>query len=279
MQSLDVKFVTHHGEFIKHKMAGREELAGRDVILVHRFLKNEVNKTFGTHAYALYSDACVQAMGIDPVAQGLVAHVETIDILGEVKCWVRDLEDAWTKENETKRTAVQRADAVGVMEFDIAAPRPTVWEHITVPGHRVHWQKTDDVLENAVAGRRGAGTQNHCMHGKDAIIEEILDWRPFDYVTFTTQLPIPGSPKILMTYAFEERSDGGTHVELRVAKPKPKDMPFLEKIMPTAQTNYNAGFQTLRSMLEGQSGAPAVVDEPSLPVSGDRFHKQPIHAQ
>jgi hypothetical protein len=35
MQSLDVKFVVHHGEFIRQKMSGREEIAGRDVILVH----------------------------------------------------------------------------------------------------------------------------------------------------------------------------------------------------------------------------------------------------
>ena len=47
MQSLDVKFVVHHGEFIRQKMAGREELAGRDVILVHRLLKNDVSKAFG----------------------------------------------------------------------------------------------------------------------------------------------------------------------------------------------------------------------------------------
>jgi hypothetical protein len=52
MQDLDLKFVAHHGEFIKHKMAGREELAGRDVILVHRLLKNAVNEKFGRHAYA-----------------------------------------------------------------------------------------------------------------------------------------------------------------------------------------------------------------------------------
>jgi hypothetical protein len=62
MESLDVKFVVHQGEFVRQKMSGREELAGRDVILVHRLLKNEVSKTFGAHAYALYSDACVQAM-------------------------------------------------------------------------------------------------------------------------------------------------------------------------------------------------------------------------
>ena len=98
MQSLDVKFVVHHGEFIRQKMSGREELAGRDVILVHRLLKNEVGKTFGARAYALYSDACVQAMSIDPRAQGLVEHAEAIEHIGETKCWVSDLEQAWTRE-------------------------------------------------------------------------------------------------------------------------------------------------------------------------------------
>jgi hypothetical protein len=87
MQNLDVKFVVHHGEFIRQKMSGREELAGQDVILVHRLLKNDVGKTFGPHAYALYSDACVWAMGIDPIAQGLQEHAEAIEHIGETKCW------------------------------------------------------------------------------------------------------------------------------------------------------------------------------------------------
>src|SRR5271165_34326 len=80
MQRLDLKFVCHNGEFVKHRMAGREELAGRDVIVVHRLLKNSVNERLGGHAYALYSDAAVQATGIDPLAQGLIEHRETIDV-------------------------------------------------------------------------------------------------------------------------------------------------------------------------------------------------------
>ncbi len=279
MQGLDVKFVIHHGEFIKQKMGGREELAGRDVILVHRLLKNAINKRFGAHAYALYSDACVQVVGIDPVAQGLVEHVEAIEIIGEAKCWVRDLEQAWTKENETNPTLVRHADAFAVLESDFAAPRPTVWEYVTVPGHRPRWQNSDGVVENAPGGRRGPGTQNHCLHGKDAIIEDILDWRPFDYATMETLLPIPGAPKILMSYAFDEREDGGTHFELRIAKPKPKDLPFYEQVWPTVQSNFNVGFQTLRLMLEEQKGSPAVVDEPPVPTSGERFLTQPVHAR
>ena len=71
MSDLDFKFVVHHGEMVKQKMGGREELAGRDVILVHRLLKNTVSEKLGGRAYALYSDACVQTMGMDPAAQGL----------------------------------------------------------------------------------------------------------------------------------------------------------------------------------------------------------------
>ena len=73
MADLDFKFVVHHGEMVKQKMGGREELAGRDVILVYRLLKNTVSEKVGNRAYALYSDACIETMGIDPAAQGLRA--------------------------------------------------------------------------------------------------------------------------------------------------------------------------------------------------------------
>lgn len=279
MQSLDVKFVVHHGEFIRQKMSGREELAGRDVILVHRLLKNEIAKTFGPHAYALYSDACVRAMGIDPAAQGLVQHAEAIEHIGETKCWVSDLEQAWTREIETARTVVHRADAFAVIETDFAAPRQAVWEIVTMPGNRPSWQGSDRVVENVAKGRRGAGTQNHCMHGKEAIVEDILDWRPFDYVTFTTLLPVPEAPKVLMGFVFEERDDGGTHFEVRFAKPKPKDAPFLERIWPDVQARFTGRHEILRGLLAEQAKAQVAVEEPPLPVLRERFQTQPLHAR
>jgi hypothetical protein len=33
-----------------------------------------------------------------PAAQDLIEHREPIDIIGEVTCWVRDLEAAWQQE-------------------------------------------------------------------------------------------------------------------------------------------------------------------------------------
>lgn len=277
MQDLDLNFVSHHGEFIKHRMAGREELAGRDVILIHRLLKNAVNERLGGHAYALYSGPCIQAMGIDPVAQGFVEHSESIDILGEVKCWVRDLELAWEKENDRQRNEVTRDKAAMVIEFDIAAPRPTVWEYFTSPGLRPKWRGADEVSEAVESGRRGVGTINHCMHGKETIIEEVLDWRPFDQLTLTTLLPMPGAPKVLMSYGFSENADGGTHIEIRVAKPKPKDKAFLEKVGPVFHEHITSEVAALRLMIEGPM-SPAAVEEPTLPVLAERFLTQPVHA-
>ena len=276
MGDLDFKFVAHHGEMVKQKMGGREELAGRDVILVHRLLKNTVSEKIGSRAYALYSDACIQAAGIDPAAQGLVEHHETIDIIGDVRLWVRDLEEAWKKENEKTRVEVTREDAYGIFDFDIAAPRQVVWEYLTVPGQFQKWWPTDEVIENSGNGRRGVGTKNHCMHGKDAIIEEMLDWRPFDYITVSALLPIPGAPKLVMTRAVQEQANGATRLEMRLAKPKPKDMAFVDQFAPTFRGNLTKAIETLRRILEEQQTSVAVIDEPPLKPSNERFLTEPI---
>ena len=69
---LDLKFVAHHGLIARQRMAGREELVGTDVVVVHRLLKNRVGEDLGMPAYALYTDALVGAMGLDdPVAAGM----------------------------------------------------------------------------------------------------------------------------------------------------------------------------------------------------------------
>ena len=276
MGDLDFKFVVHHGEMVKQKMGGREELAGRDVILVHRLLKNTVSEKIGSRAYALYSDACIQTMGIDPAAQGLVEHHETIDIIGDVKLWLRDLE-AGVEEGE--RANARRGHAgrrLCDLDFDIAAPRQTVWEYFTVPGQWQKWWPADAIIENSSNGRRGVGTENHCMHGKDAIIEEMLDWRPFDYFTVSTLLPIPGAPKIVMTRALQDRPNGVTHLEMRVAKPKPKDKAFVDQVGAKFKENITKAIGNLRQMLEGQQPSVAVIDEPPLMLSNERFLTEPV---
>ncbi|MBV9288356.1 MAG: DUF2652 domain-containing protein [Hyphomicrobiales bacterium] len=276
MGDLDFKFVVHYGEMVKQKMGGREELAGRDVILVHRLLKNAVSEKLGGRAYALYSDAAIRAMGVDPAAQGLVAHREIIDVIGEVSLWARDLEAAWRQEDAQVRSEVTRDDAFVTLEFDIDAPRQTVWEYLTVPGQWRKWWDADDIVEDSGKGRRGVGTKNHCMHGEHATIEETLDWRPVDYFTVGITLPAPGAPRIVLTRALLDGPDGTTHLEFRVAKPKPKDKAFVAGAAGKFAERMAKAIAGLRSMAEGKQPAVRAVEEPTRKPSIGRFLTEPV---
>ena len=114
------------------------------------------------------------------------------------------------------------------------------------------------------------------MHGKDAIIENVLDWRPSDYLTLNTLLPIPGAPKIVMTRAVEDRPNGATHLEMRVAKPKSKDKDFVEQAGAKFAKNLATAIGKLRLMLEGRQPSIAMIDEPRLMPSNERFLTEPM---
>jgi hypothetical protein len=114
------------------------------------------------------------------------------------------------------------------------------------------------------------------MHGKDAIVEEVLDWRPFDYFTVSTLLPIPGAPKIMMTHAFQDRINGATHIEMRVAKPKPKDKAFVDQAGAKFKGNITKAIGNLQLMLERQQTSLSVIDEPHLTASSERFLTEPV---
>ena len=180
---LDLKFVVHHGEVAQQRVAGRDELAGRDVILIHRLLKNSAESKLPGRAYALYTDACITAADLEPIAQGLIGHNETIDVIGEVRVWLKDLHAAWQEEQNRKRIELTSAAASVVMSYDISAPRQLVWEYATLPGLRSKWVGADAIVENAPKGRRGAGTVNHCM------MERMPSSRRFSTGALTITLP------------------------------------------------------------------------------------------
>ena len=221
---LDLKFVVHHGNAIVQKVAGRQELLGSDVILVHRLLKNEVVTELGMDAYALLTQSCIDASDIDPAALGMRAHRETYDRIGEVHLWAHDLERRWQEEEARGRVRVGPEDAILTVSVPTGVPPQVAWEFLTTPGQRMTWQPwvTEVRIEGATGGRRGPGAANHCRHGKDAVIEEILDWRPYDYVTDRTILDTPTGPvKVLHTIELEPTTSG-TIIHMRFAPPKTK---------------------------------------------------------
>jgi uncharacterized protein YndB with AHSA1/START domain len=216
--SLNLKAFAHDGEFIRHRVAGRQELAGADVILVHRLLKNTVAEQLGLRGYALLTEACVRAMSIDAAGLGMREHVETYEHIGEIHAHVHDLEARWTEEQARRRVYVAADTADAEVSFDLPSPPAIVWDYLTSPTKRVRYSGADRVDEKSPGGRRGPGTTNHCAHGHDVIVEEILDWRPFHY--FTVRFVVFGVP-IEETAELTE-TNGGTRVTLRQKIPRTK---------------------------------------------------------
>ena len=281
---LDLKVLAHHGLVVRQKMAGREELVGSDVIVAHRLLKNDIEAVTGIAAYAAYSAACLGAMGADPVALGLVAHRQAYEHLGEVELWVADLEAAWTAETERARVTVPDEELFVAMDIELPAPPAIAWDFLTAPSQRTRWQTgTIQIIEDLGGGRRGAGTVNHCVHGKDAVVEEILDWRPAEYLTLNTLMPVPGAPKLKMQEVLDPVGDDRTLLHFRFARPRAaKDRAFLEAVLPQVGPQFERWLGTLAEMLAEEmaerrrtaAGAP----EPAVPASAARFLTEPVRS-
>ncbi|HEX2028653.1 MAG TPA: DUF2652 domain-containing protein [Nitriliruptorales bacterium] len=244
---LDLKVIVHHGAFARRKVAGSEELTGRDVILVHRLLKNSVSETFGVRGYALLTDACVDAMGIDPEPLGYRRHVERYDDLGTVSGYVGDLEERWLAEQERRRVYVTPADAAFEVTSGVfTAPPEVVWEFLTVPERRALWG-ADRVDQVAGGARRGVGTTNHCIHGKDVIVEHLLDWRPFRYYTVGYTFPLLGD----WYWTLElEPVDEGTRVHVRPVAYSGRRAVLIRLFRRKVERDFAAAFERLGAVLD-----------------------------
>ena len=250
---LDLKFVVHHGEAILQTVAGRQELLGSDVIVVHRLLKNDVVEQLGIDAYALISQQCIDVSDLDPAALGMRAHSETYDRIGDVPVWIHDLDRRWQEEEARGRVFVSPEESILVVSVPTNVPPQVAWEFITKPGQRMTWQPwvTEVTVKGATGGRRGPGSANHCMHGKDAVIEEILDWRPYDYVTDRTVLDTPGGPVKLLHTVELEPGTVGTTIHFRYAAPKSRrEKTLMETIGPAYGQALRSGIPSLVAQLD-----------------------------
>ncbi len=238
---LDLKFVVHHGPALIQEIADRQELLGLDAIVIHRLLKNQVVERLGMSAYALISQKCFDVSDLDPVALGMKPHEESYEQIGDVPGWALDLELRWQEEETRRRIRVEPEDAVIDIEVPTPVPPQTAWEFLTKPGQRMTWQPWVTGVEvEAVGGRRGVGSANHCAHGEDAVVEEILDWRPYDYVTDRTILETPGGlVKLLHTIEFEP-TPTGTTIHIRF---KPPDSEWEVEAMKEIGPAYEAALR------------------------------------
>lgn len=277
---LDLKIVIHHGVIGRQRLMGLEELVGPEVILVHRLLKNKVRERTGVAAYALYTQAVVEAAGVDPLAQGLQEHHEDTDVAGEVVAWVRDLDAIWQRLAERPWRTIPAEQRGPTWIIESPAPPQFVFEFLTSPSRRPNWDiGIDSITEESVDGRRGADTVNHCIHGKDAIIEQILDWRPAEYWMTRTTFPRgPNPPQFLKTEQMTRTAEGGTRVELTIGSIDGRTAEEDETLLGLVGSNLEAAVPAIEDALASAYAewAASAPEAPPLPERRERYLKQPI---
>jgi hypothetical protein len=268
---LNLKFVAHSGLALRQRVAGREELFGSDVIVVHRLLKNDVVERLGIGAYALFTRAAVDAMAIDPAALAMEPLVATYEHIGEVSTWVHDLERRWQEEELRQRVFVTPEESAFTTSAATSAPPQVAWEFLTVPGRRAGWQTgvTEVLLVDSPGNRRSVGSTIHCMHGSDAAVEEILDWRPYDYWSNRSTVNTPAGPIHMLNTVELEPTIGGTTIHFRYAAPRSaRERAIFQGALSMYEEIFRQSSASIMSQLEAElaSREAHAPDEPDLPT-------------
>jgi uncharacterized protein YndB with AHSA1/START domain len=198
---LDLKFIAHYGEYIlQNPIAGLRELVGSDVNLAHRLMKNHITEATGWRAYALFTGQTLQHMNIQPGT--MHADTESYEHLGDVTTYSQDLHQRYDDLVAARHHLLTPETSDIVLTMEVNAPPAVVWERLNDPQKRSEWDHgaTWSAGERP-GGRTGPGSRNHCAHGSSTTIEDVLDWKPFNYCT--SELTRSDGKAVVMTWQLE----------------------------------------------------------------------------
>ena len=207
---LGLKFVLHHGDYVEPDIAGGSELTGTAVIIVHRLVKNRIREATGIAAYLYVTDAAAQALAY----RGRVRHDETVDGVGAVSGWVKDMAPMWRERREAERAWIAPGAPLWfeATHLDLPASPAETWTYLLDTGRRLRW--VEGMTGMSIDGAMEKGAMLHCAHGTEIRDFEIVDWRPFESLSLDRHLPHGGV--IRFTYDLA-KTPAGTHLDARTA--------------------------------------------------------------
>jgi len=213
---LDLKIMAHHGGFDEMQVGPVKDISGADVILVHRMAKTDVIRATGVRSYALFSDAAVEAMGIE---SALTPFSQVFEHFGEVSMRVYDLAKAWERfRGSRERHYLEEADGVWTYRREFDIPIAVVWEALTAPELKQRWMvDMQSVSVENPEGRIGTGSGYHCAHELADFRYRVTDWEPFDY--FSTQIGDPAREGVTMPETYHlMATESGTELRYTIGQ-------------------------------------------------------------
>lgn len=215
---LDLKFILHFGEFLIQAIGDYRELVGTDVNLAHRLTKNVVTASTGVKAYALYSQAAVEGLGIGSLVGGWIRHREEYDA-GEVDVWIEDMAPVWETARLRSVIDIPDSDIADQASIDIALPLEVVWDRVANPDYRRMLVGSDRQVLTGGEGRVGVGDVYQCYHGDTVVPSVILEWLPFTRLVTNDLIHVPGHTIYLTVDYRLEPIEGATRLRMVAARP------------------------------------------------------------
>lgn len=206
---LDLKFITHYGDFVLQDIGDKRKPLGTSVNLLHRLTKNSVGENTGWRGYALFTEASLARMEVRPPQ--VYTEIERYEHLGEIATSSLNLHDRYKELVAERREILPTEDAHFVLSRELSAEPAEVWEWLNDPKRRIHWMIGSDwEVEDRPRGRTSRGATNHCNNS--GAIERVLDWRPFTYYTVELiKKPVNATISVVL-----EPSRAGTLISWRV---------------------------------------------------------------
>ena len=206
---LDLKILAHYGRFQILELAGRQELSGPDVVLLHRMAKSAVKAQTHIASYFMLTQTAAEATGVARHTRHLTPYRENFEHFGEISLLVHDLRQAWeTFQTSREPIYIARDKAMWSGEIRLLGSAPLVWDFLTLPKHKQVWMDMQSVdVAGGPGDRLGVGTDYHCVHEMADIRFRILDWRPFRYFSALERDPLGSGLNYHETWEIEPDGD------------------------------------------------------------------------
>jgi uncharacterized protein YndB with AHSA1/START domain len=250
VQDLGLKFIVHRGEFSRYEVAGRVQLHGNDVNVVHRLLKN----TVPLREYLL-ATAVASASWPESLRGQLASAPQKYDV-GEIDASYLDLRPVRDSVWNAPRPRVDPATA----RFRGSARYPgtpeQVFRFFTDPSLRQIWMGVPRV--DFVAGARGSlvGAEYHCIHGEhQKTVFKVLDASAPNEITLQVDFPFVGM--VWQTDRLEAEGPSDTRVDTAISwKSHGLRAPIVDFMAARMLRKYGAMYQKkVSEMLSARGGA------------------------
>jgi hypothetical protein len=275
ISNLDLKFFVHYGSFILEPLQSYTELVGADVNLLHRLTKNSISEQTNIKAYVLYTQNAVDDLGINEIAESMTKHVETHEGIGDVNVYVQDMHPVWEEAQSHSKMSVQPEDAFVIIEMDFPVSPLRMWDYVTGPEYKaiLAGSKRADVGDKR-NGRIGEGAIYYCAHGASVNHHMIVDWRPPDEYSYTTDPFLGMAP---LTTIRLEPNEEGTRVSILVDEPS-GGLWIIRKIArvvlkPILISGMSKNIQNLKRRIETELEEGSVVQTESRNLPSDELEK------